>query len=362
MDGAAPPHGHAWIEGDPVTLPDGRETIARCAQCGSPFVPSTRAHRHCSVICRARWKQRTEAGIARSRKGSATYARIHQSYRMARRALRAAGIDPSTVPALETLRGRGLVEDWRAVVGLPPAARGRIHPSTPAPSRAPWGASVGPQPEHVAWGLELGGVPLRTHARHVHGTVSHLIAAPHGQVARWALAMPSGARSSGWGVVLFRHEDAVRLAGTTHGALIGSTRTTLQLGAIVRLRAPALLEPGRYRVTIDAVTPVSHMIAGRTRPVTQPSTDTMLRCAGDLLQRLGLSTGRLHIASVACETLPERVVIGGHVGPITGWVGRVIVECNAPAAWALSLARHAGLGGRVAYGLGRVRVEVTPWR
>jgi hypothetical protein len=158
-------------------------------------------------------------------------------------------------------------------------------------------------------------------------------------------------------VVLFREADAARLAGLSRGVQIGSARAELHLGAVVRLRAPALREPGRYRVTIDAVTPVSHMIAGRTRPVTQPSVDTMQRCAGDLLQRLGLSTGRMHIASVVCETTSERVDIGGHVRGIVGWVGRVVVECNAPAAWALSLARDAGLGGRTAYGLGRVRVS-----
>jgi hypothetical protein len=159
-------------------------------------------------------------------------------------------------------------------------------------------------------------------------------------------------------VVLFRRDDAERLAGHVERARLGAVEIDLRIGPVVRLRAPAPLLPGRYRVTLDALTPVSHMIAGRTRPVTSPSADTILRCSGDLLQRLGLSTGRLHVASVDCETTVEHVQLGGHVGPIAGWVGRVVVECNAPAAWALSLARHAGLGGRVAYGLGRVRVEV----
>ena len=364
MDGTAPPLAHHWIEGPPVTLPDGRETIARCAApgCDAPFVPIERRSRYCGPACARAAKLAAPARKAGDARRSARFQQRHAAWRLARRALRRAGIDPRTVPALETLRGAGHVEGWRAIVGLPAESRGRRrgdepeHTPAPAP-RAPWGAPVGAQPDHVAWGLSLDGVPRSARPRHLHGLVAHLVGESHTQVARWALAMPQGARGAGWGVVLFRETDAVRLAGLSRGVQIGSARAELHLGAVVRLRAPALREPGRYRVTIDAVTPVSHMIAGRTRPVTQPSVDTMQRCAGDLLQRLGLSTGRMHIASVACETSPERVDLGGHVRGIVGWVGRVVVECNAPAAWALSLARDAGLGGRTAFGLGRVRVS-----
>lgn len=362
MDGSAPALARRWTEGPPVILPDGTETIAHCARCGAGLIPTDHRTRYCGADCRRAAKAESPARRAGDARRSARYLATHHSYRMARRALRAAGMDPS---GAEVLRGRGEVEGWRALVGLPPPRRGVKRTPTPAAPRAPrapWGAAVGPQPDHVAWGLDLAGLPATAAARHVHGLVAHLVAADHAQVARWALAMPAGAQGrSGWGVVLFRRDDAERLAGRACGVLVGSTRAELRLGAVVRLRAPALLAPRRYRVVIDAVTPVSHMIAGRTRPVTQPNVDTITRCAGDLLQRLGLTTGRLHVASVTCETAPERVVIGGHVGPITGWVGRVVVECNAPAAWALSLARHAGLGGRVAYGLGRVRVEVMPW-
>ena len=365
MDGTAPPLAH-WIEGPPVTLPDGRETIARCAApgCGAPFVPVERRSRYCGPACARAAKLAAPSRKAGDARRSARFQQRHAAWRLAHRALRAAGIDPATVPALETLRGAGHVEDWRSVVGLPPAARGRRRADTPSvvsdpprATRAPWGAPVGPQPEHTAWGIALDGVPRSARPRHLHGLVAHLVGESHTQVARWALAMPMGARGAGWGAVLFREADAVRLAGLSRGVQIGGTRAELRLGAVVRLRAPAMREPGRYLVTIDAVTPVSHMIAGRTRPVTQPSVDTMQRCAGDLLQRLALSTGTMHIASVACETSPERVDLGGHVRGIVGWVGRVVVVCNAPAAWALSLSRDAGLGGRTAFGLGRVRVS-----
>jgi hypothetical protein len=357
VDGHAPPR--TLIADTPAPIPGG-ESLARCAICGAGMLPRCTSHRYCGPACARRAKYAAPSRAIGDARRSARFHQRHASWRYAVRALRRAGVDPATVPALAELRGRGHVEGWRELVGLPAEARGRraVAPA-PKPSRAPWGAATGVQPEHVAWGLALDGIAPRTPARLVHGLVSRLIAVDHAQVARWALALPTGASGRcGWGVVLFRRDDAERLAGHVERARLGAVEIDLRIGPVVRLRAPAPLLPGRYRVTLDALTPVSHMIAGRTRPVTSPSADTILRCSGDLLQRLGLSTGRLHVASVDCETTVEHVQLGGHVGPIAGWVGRVVVECNAPAAWALSLARHAGLGGRVAYGLGRVRVEV----
>lgn len=364
MDGTAPPLAH-WIEGPPVTLPDGRETIARCAApgCGAPFVPVERRSRYCGPACARAAKLAAPSRKAGDARRSARFQQRHAAWRLAHRALRAAGIDPATVPALETLRGAGHVEDWRSVVGLPPAARGRRRADTPSvvsdpprASPAPWGAPVGAQPDHVAWGVSLRGIPGSTPARLVHGLVSRLIGEDHTQVARWALAMPSGAHGSGWGVVLFRRADAERLACRVERARTGSREHDLSTGPVIRLRAPATLAPGRYRVTVDAVTPVSHLVDGRTRAITTPTAQTILGALGDVSQRLGLSVGRMHVASVACTTSTDRVTFGGHMGSVPGWVGRVTVECNAPAAWLLLCARHAGFGGRVAFGMGRVRV------
>ena len=229
------------------------------------------------------------------------------------------------------------------------------------PKRAPWGAPVGEQPEHVAWGVALDGIPGSAPARLVHGLVSRLVAEGHTQVARWALAMPTGAHGSGWGVVCFRDEDAARLAGRAERVRVGAVEHDLRTGPVIRLRAPALPTRGKHRVTVDAVTPVSHLVDGRSRAITTPTVETILGALGDVSQRLGLSVGRMHVASVETQTVAERVTLGGHMGSVPGWVGRIVVECNAPAAWLLLCARHAGLGGRVAFGMGRVRVEVKPW-
>lgn len=377
---AAPPPQSPWPD-DPVPLPCGGETLARCAVCGAGFIPRDRAQRTCArAECRAAFTARTDA--ARSKR---THAR-HRSYRLACMALRAGGRDPATVPALETLRGRGDVPEWRELVGLDPAptsdacarcggprtGRGRFCgavcrrtakglPVTgerrAEPAGAPWGAAVGTQPEHVAWGVSLDGIPGAAPARLVHGLVSRLVGVDHAQVARWALAMPSGAHGSGWGVVLFHRDDADRLAGRAERVRVGTREHDLRTGPVVRLRAPPAPARGKHRVTVDAVTPVSHLVDGRTRAITTPTVQTILGACADVAQRLGLTTGRLHVAEVACDTVPERVTLGGHMGSVPGWVGRVTVVCNAPAAWLLACARHAGLGGRVAFGMGRVRVS-----
>lgn len=340
MDGAAPPQS-PWSD-EPVTLPCGGETLARCAVCGAGFIPASHLSRTCGASCRAALTARTNA--ERSKRTHAA----NRSYRLAGMALRAAGIDPATIPSLASLRGRGDVDGWRALVGLSPA---------PTAPRAPWGAPVGQQPEHVAWGLAFDGLPTDVSARLVHGLVSRLVAASHAQVARWSLAMPSGARAAGWGVVLYRREDAERLAGRVESVRLGTRAAQLRVGSVVRLRAPAMIEPGRYRVTLDAVTPVSHLVDGRTRAIYAPTAQTITGALGDVAQRLGVSTGRIHVAAVECATVPDRVTLGGHMGSVLGWVGRITVECNAPAAWLLACARHTGLGGRVAFGMGRVRVS-----
>ncbi len=384
MDTAPPRDTQSPWSDDPVPLPCGGETLARCAVCGTGFIPRDRLHRTCArPECRAALTALADA--ARSKR---THER-HRSYRLARMALRAAGRDPATVPALADLRGRGDVLGWRELVGLAPAAptvapdacarcggartgRGRYcgavcrrtakgQPVTGErrvePTGAPWGATVGVQPEHVAWGVSLDGIPGTAPARLVHGLVSRLVGVDHTQVARWALAMPSGAHGSGWGVVCFRREDAERLAARVERVRVGSHEHDLQTGPVIRLRAPAAPSRGKHVVTVDAVTPVSHLVDGRTRPIYAPTTRTVLGALADIAQRLGVSTGRLHVAEVECATVPERVVLGGHVGAVPGWVGRITVTCNAPAAWLLACARHAGFGGRVAFGMGRVRVS-----
>lgn len=360
---------------EPALTTDGIETIARCSRCGAPYVPASAAHRYCADACRYAAKTSTDAWkAAQSKRSERAYA-ANVSYRSARRAVRAAGIDPATVLALEALRGQGVVADWRERVGLTeraaptPSAPGRR--SLAADPARPWRATVGPQPTHLAArGLELRfDPPLRPQGRaaeesvrrHLHGLLSLLVARDHDANApAWSLVPMRG---EAWGAVLYDPATVERLRGTEHEVAVGDCRTRVTLGpAVVRLRAPVTLTPGRYVVTLDAVTPVVQTTMGRTRAVTQPTATTVLGALSLALQVAGVSpSGRIHVERVTCETQPERVRLGGHIGAsgvIVGWVGRLTIECNAPAAWALQVAAQVGFGGKCAFGLGRVRVEV----
>ena len=361
---------------EPALTAEGVETIARCSRCGAPYVPTSAAHIYCADRCRYAAKTSTETWkAAQSKRGARAYG-LNVSYRNARRLLVAHGIDPATVPALEALRGRGVVDGWRSLVGLPE----RAAPAAPSkPGRRslaadpvrPWRASIGEQPTHlVARGLELrfdaqlrpqGRAAEESVRRHLHGLLSLLVARDHDANApAWSLVPMRG---GAWGAVLYDPATVERLRGTEHEVTVGECRTRVTLGpAVVRLRAPVTLTPGRYVVTLDAVTPVVQTTMGRTRAVTQPTATTVLGALSLALQVGGVSpSGRIHVERVTCETQPERVRLGGHIGAsgvIVGWVGRLTIECNAPAAWALQVAAQVGYGGKCAYGLGRVRVEV----
>ena len=362
-----------WADAPALTA-DGVETIARCSRCGAPYVPKSAAHRFCADACRDAAKTSTDTWrSAQAARSERAYA-LNVSYRLARRVIRRRGIDPATVPALEALRGQGVVEGWRALVGLL-ERDGTAESPTPgrrslaADPERPWRATIGEQPTHLRpRGMELHFDPP-LHAspryaaeglrRHLHAMVTGLVARDHhGYLPAWALVPLA---PSGWGVLLYDPADAERLRGVAHEARVGGWRGTVTLGpAMSSPRTPAALAPGRYVVTLDTITPAHHVSAGRTRAVTQPGVETVLSALSLALQMAGVSpAGRQHVEAVACDAQPERVTIGGHSGAVAGWVGRLTIECNAPAAWALQIAAIVGFGGKCAFGLGRVRVRVV---
>lgn len=308
--------------------------------------------------------------------------RANAAFRGAQRALRKAGIDPRTVPALESLRGKGHVEDWPAIVGLSrgPGKRFAVteQPVAPPPPQsrdpAPWGGYVGEQPQYlrpVGLWLDFDRACSTPYLRRlVHGVVSTLVGRNHdARFPAWSL-VPQATRR--WGVILYDPADAERLRGTDHQVPLGADSTTVRVSReAIRLRTPPALAPGRYRVTLDAVTEVinSHTRtttaedgAERRRkvPVEKPTATTVYGAVSLALQMAGVTAlSRLHFAQVEART-ERRWVRFGFVsaGAIRGWVGRLVIDCNAPAAWALQVAAQIGFGGKCAFGLGRVRVQV----
>ena len=367
-----PPRSNPSYTDDAAPLPDGAgESCARCATCGAPYIPQDYRNRFCSQRC------------ADKPRNAAHYA-ANASARQARIAVRRAGHDPSAEPwrsRLATLAGRGVVTGWREVVGLPlgrpakaptppqptapPHAR-VVAPTTrpvPAARPAPWGPPVGEQPPYItATGIPLGLTPrlppTDATRRHLHGLVSRLVAREHHPtLAAWAL-VPYGQE---WGVVALTSAGRRALLGLDALVWVGNTRARLTTPATpVRLRTPPAYAPGRYRVRIEALSLVCHYANGRTTPRPTPSRDTILAVASQALLYAGCTTGHQHVEAVDTSGAhTDRIALGGHLGVMRGWTGAVEVVCNAPLAWALKLCEHVGMGARIAYGLGRVRVEVT---
>src|SRR5690606_22108695 len=77
-----------------------------------------------------------------------------------------------------------------------------------------------------------------------------------------------------------------------------------------------------------------------------------------LPHRCGIERGlkvRMHF--IANDTRPETVRLSGPHGAMTGWSGTIVLKANPVAHWLLKAAEMVGLGGRVAYGFGRITVR-----
>jgi hypothetical protein len=191
----------------------------------------------------------------------------------------------------------------------------------------------------------------------------------HTRLPAWALVPPAGPADP-WRVWWRLDEDAERLAGTEHAIRLALRERVLTIGLRRRVLAPAPPRPGRHRLRIDALVPVTQSRDGHRTVVTRPTADTLRRACEGVAERLGVAVDwqALALADVACHTEACAVHVGGHWqrgsgdgpedrrGTLRGWVGWVECTANAPAAWLLACAETLGLGGATALGLGRVKV------
>lgn len=335
----------------PALTPDGVETIARCSQCGAPYVPATAAHLYCSDRCRYAAKTaRPEWVAAQSIRSARSYS-ANASYRQARRCLLRAGVDPDTHPGLDALRGRGVVDDWREVIGLPKRSTGPRAVEYPAHLGTYYALDLRPRPEAIT---------LR-HTRLLHGIVSHALGVPH-EPARGVFSLVPSRDGCGWGALVYEGTEATI---TTRDVRYGGRPVTLSVvGLPRRVKAPPRLATGRYRVTIETVTPLSWARDGHSVAVLAPKVQTIEGACEILGRKVRVTHEGARIYDVTHETRREAVYVGGHIargskrrGEVIAIVGTVTVRCNAHAAWLLSCAERVGLGGATAIGFGRVSVR-----
>ena len=364
----------AIVYAEPAVTPDGVETIARCATCAKPYVPRHAKHLTCSSKCRASKHDETPRRRAVKARAQAKQHALNVSYRVARRSLLRAGIDPATRPEIESLRGRGRVDGWREFVGMPSRRTGprasRVVEAQPQPVEAfdPW-ALASPSTDHAGHALAVGFAPAAaldlTGTRLLHGAITYAVAGPHTlRCARWSLE-PS---AHGWVVVFYDRETAERMRAQSFDSRLGAEpRRLIFGGSLVHAKAPRPLPAGRYRVVIESVTPVSWASDGHAKVTTEPTPQTIIASTERIALAVGVDAPEAHrvVASVASETKRVKVYAGGHwqrgsrvAGLIRAIEGRIVVECNAVTAWLLACAEVVGIGGACSIGLGRVRVRV----
>lgn len=361
---------------EPALTPDGVSTIARCAVCDGPYVPVSSAHLYCSETCRNAAKtSRPSWKAAQSKRSSQSYI-ANVSYRQARRCLLRAGFDPDTHDGIRALRGRGVVEGWREIIGLPkrapgPAAKTVVSPvdmSAPREVFDAW-SLASPSCEHTGHAVAVGYAPATsldlTQTRLLHGSISFALASGHERNrAGWSLA-PS---DRGWVAVFYDRESAERSRAQSFESRLGAEPRRLIFGATVaHMKAPRPLPAGRYRVRVETITPVSWARNAHAEATAAPGHQTIVATVDRIARALRLDVPEAHraVARIASETRVARVFVGGHwirgtrrPGVVMAIEGRFAVECNAVVAWLLACAEVVGLGGACSLGFGRVRVSV----
>lgn len=200
------------------------------------------------------------------------------------------------------------------------------------------------------------------HARHLHAMWTALTNMPHDPTMPMFTLIPTNTGRTQWSVWLADEAVAKRLAGHSWPAKLGDDVVTVSCGQLMRPRAP-VVQPGRQRVRVDCLTPVLIRSMGSTVCRVNPVASNLVSTLGSWLpRRLGLEIPRetLRVEIVEKQTEAVRARIGGKFGSVRGFVGWFDLDVNAPARWLLEVAaRGLGIGGRTAFGFGRIHVEAA---
>lgn len=139
------------------------------------------------------------------------------------------------------------------------------------------------------------------------------------------------------------------------------------VGPLRRLRTPTVFGRGQRIIRIHSESPVVVRRTVRKREPghqgayhTTPTSENMASTIGtQFCERLGLGldTNNAEVELIDKQTRGVKVYTSTKVKLTWGWEGTVTLRVNAPAEWLFRAAEVIGLGGRTAYGFGRIRVE-----
>ncbi len=393
------------------------DSLFRCSICGAPYVPRNRRHTAtCGAIeCQHRriWlaQKSSPEKQAKARERERRALEAHSAYYTARTTLRRRGLLTSeTAAALLPLRGQGRMplHDALARCGL-----GALLPTPALPAVATnvktrrtilvapstvdaWALPSPALDRHLVTAASLRltqrGIPrrrVRDHggARLLHGALHRALNIGHDldKTPLW-LALPTERSGALWLLVAPQHESILalpsepssgpRLPASVH---LGTDDAPHELAIVARTRikAPAPRAPGQYRARVIAAGPLvikksNRLIAKRDRALPylhqlQTNPTSLDGVIERVAARVGLQIrAEQIIARVIAHDLDEiegGVRVGGHWrsgargGVVECMVGTIDVECNAVGRWLLDCAALVSLGGKVALGFGRVRVE-----
>ena len=267
--------------------------------------------------------------------------------------------DPDRV-ARDRLRNRKWHQEHRGTTGRSIWLLG----APPHSAYLPGGGCVISVDPHPKFALEL---PL---SRLLHGVMSNAINEPHGEdmgtqqapgfsLVPWKCPF-------GW-AVYFRTEKGCALANRTIDARLFDKPVRMTFGPLARMKAPVVERRGRQRVVLETVTPVAIGHTNNPSNHVHPTSGTLIASLNrGFPKRLGLrhhDDSSIALEIIEQETQPAYVDLNLHperggYGRTVGWTGRVVLEVNAVARWLLeAAARGPGLGGRVAFGFGAIRVH-----
>lgn len=205
-------------------------------------------------------------------------------------------------------------------------------------------------------------------AHFLHGAVSTILGesgVPHHE--RWPVFTIALDALGSATLVLGQDDAGAVIANGRFPVRIGSQENvTMQVGPLTRHRAPIVHGRGPRLLRITAETPVVVRRTVRNAEPghrggyhTTPTTENLRHSIGpQFAERLGLGfreLGRLEL--VHRDTQGTRQMTGPKVRLTWGWLGSVVVRVDAQAEWLLRAAETLGLGGRTAFGFGRVQVE-----
>lgn len=295
--------------------------VVRCRRpgCAVEFTQKTPRHAYCSERCR--WQHKDARDPERKARNRERCAEWYERKRAA-------------------TAQRRTEQPW--LVGPPPFGE-----------HLPGGAfsvSFTPPPR---WPLDL------RNARLLHGIMTTLTAIPHHETMPMFTLIPINGTRGKWGVWVADEGVARRLAGRSWPGQVADQSVLIQCGPLVRFRAPTVERRGRQRVRVEILTPMTIRSMGGTVTRVNPTEANLLSTLSAWLpRRLGLHRLPLEFKLVEKRTETVYTDLGGKFGRVAGFVGWFVADVNAPCRWLLEVAaRGLGMGGRTAFGFGRIAVS-----